>query len=102
MSRSIERCTVVRTDDIDPETAVVRYRETATGWEVKTPKDAEFRSFARGEAEESDVLQLIAEKWDARFGDPDRFERDVEIETTQGTLDDLGGQARADGGATDR
>jgi len=86
VTSSVERCTVVRTDDMDPDTAVVRYRERADGWYVQTPVDAEFRTFAKKEATEHDVIQLINKKWDARYGDPDPFEREVEVQTTQATL----------------
>ena len=97
MGSSIERCTVIRTDGMDPEAATIRYRKTADGWSVQTPKDANFRAFALSEASERDVKQLISKKWDARYGDPDPFEREVEINTTQTTLDD-GGDREADDG----
>lgn len=88
MASSIETCTVVRSDGMDPKTAVVRYREREGGWYVQTPEDAEFRIFARPEASARDVLQLINKKWDARYGDPDPWQRETEIETEQGTLVD--------------
>lgn len=86
MGSSIETCTVIRTDDMDPETAVIRYRKRKDGWYVQTPKDAEFRIFAQPEAGERDVIQLINKKWDARYGEPDPWQRETEIETEQGTL----------------
>jgi predicted DNA-binding WGR domain protein len=87
MSGSVESCTVVRTDDMDPETAVVRYRKRADGWYVQTPKDAEFREFAHPEAAEVDVIQLINKKWDARYGDPDSFEEQERQQATLGGID---------------
>ena len=50
---SIETCTVVRTDDMDPETAVVRYQKRSDAWYVQTPKDAKFREFAHPNATSS-------------------------------------------------
>lgn len=81
MSRSIQRCTVIRTDEMDPVTAVVRYRKRSDGWYVQTPKDAEFREFAHPSASKVDVIQLINKKWDARYGDPDPFVEDHEQAT---------------------
>jgi hypothetical protein len=89
MGSSIETCTIVRADEMDPETAVVRYRKQEDGWYVQTPKDAEFRVFARPEASDVDVVQLINKKWDARYGDPDPWKREKEIETTQASLHDV-------------
>ena len=82
--------TVVREDGVDPETAAIRYRRASSGWEVQTPADSGFRSFARPEAHERDIRQLIAKTWDSRYGEPDPFETEVTRTTEQAGLDDLG------------
>ena len=87
---NIERCTVIRTDEVNPETAVVRYRKRGDGWHVQTPKDAKFWRFARKTVEEDDLLEMIAEKWDARYGEAEPFEEDI-LQTRQGTFQDMPG-----------
>lgn len=73
-----QRITVTREGETeayeDREEATVLYHRRDDGWYVSTPDDDGYWRFARPEARDRDVRQLINKKWCLLYGDPDPWD----------------------------